>query len=81
MNTLKRFAGIVWMALGPVSMFYLIKTAAEEVSQKPGLDTQIQWSVFVLIFFPIAVGVVVFGYYALKGEYDSSENSSKGISS
>lgn len=73
MNALKRFAGIVWMALGPVSMFYLIQTAAEEISRKPLLDTKIQWSVFVLIFLPIAVGMVVFGYYALKGEYDFTD--------
>jgi hypothetical protein len=72
MNKLKRIAGIVWMALGPVSMFYLLKTAAEEITRKPLLDTKIQWSVFVLIFLPIAAGMVVFGYYALQGEYDSS---------
>jgi hypothetical protein len=72
MNTLKRFAGIIWMALGPVSMFYLLKTAAEEISRKPLLDTKIQWSVFVIIFLPIAAGMVVFGFYALRGEYDSS---------
>ncbi|HET9053966.1 MAG TPA: hypothetical protein VFM90_07330 [Cyclobacteriaceae bacterium] len=77
MNTLKRLAGIIWMALGPLSMFYLIKTAAEEIAQKPLLDTKIQWSVFVIIFLPIAVGMVVFGYYALKGEYDFSNTASE----
>jgi hypothetical protein len=75
MNKLRRFAGIVWIGLGPVSMFYLIRIAADEISRKPLLDTKIQWSVFVLIFLPIAVGMIVFGYYALKGEYDSPDNS------
>ena len=74
MNKLKRIAGIVWMALGPVSMFFLIKTAAEEIARKPLLDTKIQWGIFVLIFLPIAAGMVVFGYYALKGEYDFPNN-------
>lgn len=53
-------------------MGYLIKTALDEISRNPMLDTKIQWSVFVLIFLPIAAGMVVFGYYALRGEYDSS---------
>lgn len=70
MNQLKRFAGIIWLLLGPVSMFYLIKTAAAEMAKKPILDTKIQWIVFVVIFIPIAVGLVLFGWYALKGEYD-----------
>lgn len=77
MNTLKRFAGIVWMALGPASIFYLIQTAAEEITRKPLLDTKIQWSVFVVIFLPIAVGMVVFGFYALKGEYDFRDSASE----
>lgn len=74
MNKVKRVAGIVWMALGPVSMFFLIQTAADEITRKPLLDTKIQWGVFVFVFLPIAAGMVVFGYYALKGEYDFQDN-------
>ena len=70
MNTIKRFAGIIWMALGPVACYFLISTAFAEIAKKPVLDTKIQWGVFVLIFLPIAIGFVLFGYYALKGEYD-----------
>lgn len=77
MNKLKRFAGIVWMILGPISMFYLIHAAVAEIAKKPLLDTKIQWIVFVLIFLPIAAGMVVFGYYALKGEYDFQNNASE----
>lgn len=79
MNQLRRFAGIIWITLGPLSMLYLIKTAAAEVARNPLLDTKIQWSVFVLIFFPIAMGIVVFGCYAMKGEYDLPENASDEI--
>jgi hypothetical protein len=70
MNRIKRFAGILWMALGPVAMYFLIKTALEEIERNPLLDTKIQWGVFVVVFFPIAIGMVTFGYYALCGEYD-----------
>jgi hypothetical protein len=70
MNQLKRFAGIIWLLLGPVAVFYLIRTAALEISKKPVIDTKIQWGVFVVVFIPIAIGMMIFGWYALKGEYD-----------
>ena len=77
MNTIKRFAGIVWILMGPVAIFYLIKTASEEITKKPVLDTKIQWIVFVVIFIPIAIGLMIFGWYAFKGEYDRLPKSSK----
>ena len=70
MKKIRRFAGIIWILLGPAALWYLVKTAALEISRKPVLDTKIQWGVFIAIFIPIAVGMVLFGYYALKGEYD-----------
>ena len=79
MNNIKRWLGIVWMLLGPVTIFYLIKTAAAEINRKPHIDTKIQWAVFVVIFIPIAIGMIIFGYYAVKGEYDRLPESSKEI--
>lgn len=76
MNTIKRFAGILWIILGPLAIFYLIKTAAEEIAKKPVIDTKIQWIVFVVIFIPIAIGLMIFGWYAFKGEYDRLPESS-----
>jgi len=70
MNALKRALGIVWIILGPLLLFYLIKTGASEIAKKPGVDTKIQWSVFILVFIPIAIGLVIFGYYALRNEYE-----------
>jgi predicted Na+-dependent transporter len=77
MNTIKRWLGIVWLLLGPVAIYFLIKTAAEEIAKKPVLDTKIQWAVFVIVFIPIAIGMIIFGYYAIKGEYDHLPKSSK----
>jgi len=79
MNSIKRFAGILWIILGPLAIFYLIKTASEEIAKKPVIDTKIQWMVFVAIFIPIAIGFMIFGYYALKGEYDHLPESSEEI--
>lgn len=79
MNTIKQYAGIIWMLMGPVAIYYLIKTAAAEIAKNPLIDTKIQWGVFVIIFIPIAIGLVIFGYYALKGEYDHLPKSSAEI--
>jgi len=70
MNNIKRFAGVLWILLGPLSAYYLIKTAGEEIAKHPVVDTKIQWIVFVVVFIPIAIGFIMFGWYALKGEYD-----------
>jgi hypothetical protein len=70
MNQIKKYLGIVWMILGPLVAFFLIKTALGQIEAKHTIDTKIQWGVFVFIFLPIAAGMVIFGYYALQGEYD-----------
>jgi hypothetical protein len=79
MNAVKKYLGIVWILLGPVAIYYLLKTAAGEIAKKPEIDTKIQWAVFLIVFIPIAAGLVIFGYYALKGEYDHLPESSDEI--
>jgi purine-cytosine permease-like protein len=69
MNALKKILGVVWLLLGPVAVWYLIKTAAAEIAAKPVMDTKIQWAVFIIVFIPICIGLMIFGYYAMKGEY------------
>lgn len=70
MKQLRKYFGLLWMALGPLALYYLVKTALAEMAAKPVMDTRIQWTVFVIIFVPIAFGLVLFGYFAFKGEYD-----------
>ncbi|MBS1663560.1 MAG: hypothetical protein JST68_21135 [Bacteroidetes bacterium] len=70
MNIVKRILGIVWIITGPVVLFWLIRTGLAEIAKKPVIDTKIQWGVFIGIFIPIVIGLVLFGYYSLKGEYD-----------
>jgi purine-cytosine permease-like protein len=79
MNTIKRFAGVLWMIAGPLAVYYLIKTAANEINKKPLIDTKIQWAVFIIVFIPIAIGIMIFGYYAIRGEYDHLPESSAEI--
>lgn len=69
MEKIKRLMGIVWMAMGPLAILFLIRTAISEIEKKPVIDTVIQWGVFVVVFIPIAIGLVIFGYFAFKGDY------------
>jgi purine-cytosine permease-like protein len=79
MNNIKRFAGILWILISPIGIYYLIATAISEIQKKPLVDTKIQWIVFIVIFIPVAIGLMIFGFYALKGEYDHLPESSKEI--
>ena len=79
MNAIKKFFGIVWMILGVVTYGILLKTALEQISAKPTTDTIVQWSIFVVIFFPIAIGFLIFGWLAFKGAYDRLPVSSEEI--
>ena len=58
------------MLLGPLSLFYLIKTALHQIALHPVTDTKIQWGVFIVVFIPIVIGLVIFGWYAWKEEYN-----------
>jgi uncharacterized protein DUF6814 len=79
MNALKRISGILWIMAGPVAIFYLVRTAISEINKRPVIDTKIQWAVFVIVFIPIAIGIIIFGLYAIKGEYDHLPGSSSDI--
>ncbi len=79
MNRIKRYAGIIWLLLGPLATWWLVRTALAEIAKKPVIDTRIQWAVFVIIFLPIAFGMMIFGVYALKGYYDHLPESSAEI--
>jgi len=76
MNKLKRLLGYLWIVMGPLAIIFLIKTAMSEIAKKPVIDTKIQWGVFIAVFIPIAIGMVIFGFYATKGEYDQLPKSS-----
>ncbi len=72
MNKLKRYAGVVWIIAGPlifvlllIAAWYNIDSAGTKDINKP-----IPWIIIIGIFSPIVIGLVIFGWYAMKGEYD-----------
>ena len=77
MNAVKRYLGIVWMLLGPASIFYALTHALAELSPRaktpPTQETYTFWIIIIAIFLPIAAGISLMGYYAWQGDYDHLE--------
>ena len=74
MNALKKGLGLFWMVLGPASIIFMFIQALDKVGLAPEgvakTNTALQWGIILFIFIPISAGLVIFGYYAYKGEYD-----------
>ena len=75
MNNLKRYAGIIWMLLGPLVLFALIYSALQNIGVPGKGDTgkPLPWIIIITVFAPVAIGMCVFGWYAWKGEYEEKE--------
>ncbi|PWJ58821.1 hypothetical protein CLV98_103188 [Dyadobacter jejuensis] len=74
MNQLKKYLGLIWIALGPLIIIFLLQQAIDKIGAAPvGMDrtnTSLQWGIIILIFIPICAGLVIFGKYAWNQEYD-----------
>lgn len=72
MNQLKKMLGVVWMILAPVLIYFLVMGAIHNISSSGTKDINkpVPWIIIIGIFTPIAVGLMIFGYYSFKGEYD-----------
>jgi nitric oxide reductase large subunit len=71
MNKIRRLAGIVWIILGLAGGYYLIINQAIPKFQSNKTEDLIPAIIYTFILTPIIVGgLLVFGKYALQGEYD-----------
>ena len=70
-GAVKRIMGFVWMIIAPVIIFLLISGAVNNIGNgSKDINKPIPWIIIITIFTPIAAGLMIFGYYAIKGEYD-----------
>lgn len=71
MNTIRKILGIVWLLLGPAVIYFLFTGAVHNIDPdgKKDINNPVIWVIIITIFLPIAVGLMIFGWYALKGEY------------
>jgi len=83
MNTLKKLLGLIWMVLGPLTMTFLFIQAIDKVglthTDIERTNTILQWAIILFIFLPISFGLMIFGFYAWKGEYERLPESSEDI--
>lgn len=71
MNAVKRLIGIVWIALALAAIWFLFTRAMAELSAATVTpDKKIFWYTILPVYTPLMLGMALFGYYALKGEYD-----------
>jgi len=79
MNTIKKYLGIIWLLLAPVVIYFLVRGAIIHIDPagKKDINNPVIWIIIITIFTPIAIGLMIFGWYAYKGEYDHLPESSK----
>ena len=79
MNALKKYLGIIWLLLAPAVIYFLIDRAIVHIDPagKKDINNPVIWIIIIAIFTPIAIGLVIFGWYAFRGEYDQLPKSSK----
>jgi hypothetical protein len=79
MNSIKRILGFVWLLLAPVIIYALVAGAITYIDPvgKKDINNPVIWIIIIAIFTPIAIGLMIFGWYAVKGEYDGLASSSE----
>jgi small-conductance mechanosensitive channel len=74
MNALKKVIGLACIIVGLVAEYFLINAIMKgDLIKNPEENT-----IFALTVIPVSIpvllgGLLLFGYYALKGEYDTKE--------
>ena len=71
MNLIKRILGIVWIGLGIGAGIYLIYFQAVTLWAKGGNDL-VPAIIYTFVLAPlISIGMSLFGFYSLQGEFDN----------
>jgi hypothetical protein len=78
MNAVKRYLGVIWLLLAPAVIYFLIDRAIVHIDPAgtKDINNPVIWVIIIGIFTPIAIGLMIFGWYAFRGEYDHLPESS-----
>jgi Na+/H+-dicarboxylate symporter len=81
MNIVKKYLGIVWLLIAPAVIFFLVNGAVEYIDLKgtKDINNPVIWIIIITIFTPVAIGLMIFGLYALMGAYDHLPESSSEV--
>ena len=79
MNLFKRYFGLIFLVLAPFIIYELVNGSLSNI--KAGgtkeINNPVIWIIIIVIFLPIIVGLVIFGWYAYRGEFDYIPQKSK----
>jgi len=72
MAAMKRYFGLIFLIIAPLVIYELVNGAVQNIDSvgKKDINNPIIWIIIISIFTPIAIGLVIFGWYAFRGEYD-----------
>jgi hypothetical protein len=71
MDKIKRLLGYIWIVLGPLAIITLLWGAITNINAgDKDIHKPLPCVIIITIFTPIAIGLTIFGWYAIKGEYD-----------
>jgi hypothetical protein len=72
MNVIKRILGVLWFLLGPAVIYFLIAGAIKNIdsSGNKDINNPVIWVIIIAIFVPVAIGLMIFGWYAITNEYE-----------
>ncbi len=79
MTGLKRYFGLLFLLIAPFVIYELVHGAIQNIDHagKKDINNPVIWIIIITIFTPIAIGLVIFGWYAFRGEYDRLPHSSR----
>ena len=79
MTVFKRYFGLLLLLIAPLIIYELVSGAVSNIDPegKKDINNPVIWIMIIAIFTPIAVGLVIFGWYAFRGEYDRLPKKSK----
>ncbi len=79
MAIVKRYIGLLLLLIAPFVIYELVAGAIANIDTagKKDINNPVIWVIIIAIFTPIAIGLVIFGWYAFRGEYDRLPQRSK----
>jgi len=81
MSALKRYFALILLVIAPLFIYELVAGAIANIDPagKKDINNPVIWIIIIAIFTPIAVGLVIFGWYAFRGEYDELPHQSRDL--
>lgn len=79
MTAIRRYFGLLFLIIAPLVILELVQGAIRNIDMagKKDINNPVIWIIIIIIFTPIALGLIIFGWYAFRGEYDRLPHSSK----